>query len=412
MKRVFIITLLTMLAATSYAQNAKIVGVICPDCGVYFKGDEAKHFDDISYHKSGCTFVKKKLKDVEPMSEITSKYSQADQKRLYGYGHGSKCPHCLGTTHHDSDCPIGYSQRKAKELMQAAQQATTESARKQALWKYQTMEDNINTLAQSATVSTPSQQSASSTSTTAPTQTHVVLPGAYIIKNHDKELSYGDGYARALGATMPNGEERWLLANSKGEGVGEFTKVEFADASFLSQYVLVRNDNGQWGIYDCHGNLMCKPQYESVKTLTPLVGDVKVAKFDVTRRDERGVLKHGIFNPELIEGATPPKNAEIIPCEYDQIELIDRSPAPYGVLAKVRKNGLSGVIDTFNGEEVIPVSYSYINTYFTIKGGMYIIVGDSNGLGAYHIETMEEVVPVTNGNTLDKVRNLINQRDR
>ena len=66
-----------------------------------------------------------------------------------------------------------------------------------------------------------------------------------------------------------------------------------------------------------------------------------------------------------------------------------------------------GVINVQKGEIVIQPSYSYTNTYFTLKYGMFLIVGDSNGLGVFHAASMKEVVPVTSGYTLDKVRNLI-----
>lgn len=428
LKSTILMRVLPVFACLLFAFSANgQIAAICPECKVYLKPEEAKHFDDPAYHEPWCTWVKKKLKDVEPMSEVPSKFSIADQKRLYGYGNGLQCPHCLGTNRHESDCVIGYSQRRAQELLAKAEQATSEQARKRAIWEYQNMENNINILAQAASASTPSQTQSEQTShhtntrpfnppnmsfeSSSPSKTHTVTPGTH----YDKELSFGNGYTRALGATMPNGAERWVLTNSKGEEVGQFSKVEFVEAGELCQYVLVRDDNGRWGIYDCNGNLMCDPQYENAKMLSSVVNDdgTRLAFFDVTRRDERGVLKHGIFNPEIIEGGLNKikMNAETIPCEYDYIELIDRSPEPYGTLAKVRKNGLSGIIDTFDGETVIPISYSYMNTYFTPKGGMYFIVGDGNGLGAYHAETMQEVVPVTNGYSLDKVRNLIDKRD-
>ena len=91
------------------------------------------------------------------------------------------------------------------------------------------------------------------------------------------------------------------------------------------------------------------------------------------------------------------------------MELIDRSATTDGVLAKVRKNGLSGVIGTFNGKVAIPVAYSYINTYFTLKGGMYLLVGDASRMGAYHVG--DEVV-VTDGYTLDKVKSLIAEKEK
>lgn len=413
---ILLITLVLFVFTTSSAQNIQPGAAICPECGVELKGDQMKHFDNPNYHKAGCTWIKKKLRDVAPMSEVPSNFSQADRQRLYGYGNGLQCPHCLGTQSHKSDCVIGYSQRRAKELLQEAEQTTSESARKRAIWQYQNMENNINILAQAAQSSHPEPQpSQTQTAPSAPSSTHVVSPGAYIMQNYDKKLSFAyDDSPRAFGATMPNGTERWLLTNAKGEEVGQFTKVEFVEANGINQYILVRDDHAHWSIYSDGGKPLCEPRYESVKMLSAVVNDAggRVVFFDVTKRDDRGVLKHGLFDPETFKnGEALP--AEIIPCEYDFVELIDRSIGPSGgTLVKVRKNGLSGIIETFSEEIVIPIAYSYINTYFTLKGGMYLIVGDGNGLGAYHAvpyEQLRQVVPVTNGYSLDKVKSIIEQ---
>ncbi len=166
---------------------------------------------------------------------------------------------------------------------------------------------------------------------------------------------------------MPNGEERWLLANAKGEEVGQFSKVEFVEASGIDQFILVRDFNGKWGICGRGGTILCEPKFESVKMLSAIVNDI---------------------------GG-------------------DRSATTDGVLAKVRKNGLSGVIGTFNGKVAIPVAYSYINTYFTLKGGMYLLVGDASRMGAYHVgDEFVEVVAVTDGYTLDKVKSLIAEKEK
>jgi hypothetical protein len=240
------------------------------------------------------------------------------------------------------------------------------------------------------------------------------MPSAYIVKNYDKELSYGEGYARALGVTMPNGTERWLLANYKGEEVGQFSKVEFAEVNGMEQYILVRNDNGQWGIYGRGGTQMCELQYESIKLLSPIVGDngYRGAYFDVAKRDERGVLRHGLVNPGDIRGNV----IETIPCEYDYIEMIDYRRVPnlsdcgdYGPLAKVKKNGKLAIVAAETGKLLIPAEYSYLNTYYTQKGN-YFIVGDGTNFGAYtNTYPITMIIPVTNGNTLDKVRSMIDK---
>ena len=345
------------------------------------------------------------------MSEVYSNFSAADQNRLYGYGNGLQCPHCLGTTRHSSDCVIGYSQKRAKELLAKAEQATTEKDRKRAIWEYQNMENNINILAQAATASSPSHQPASPVqSNVSPSQSHIVIPGGDITKNHDKELSYGNGFAHAYGKTMPNGTERWVLYDMDGQEVGQFSKIEMADAgNGEDEYFLVRDDNGMWGIYSRGGGLMCEPRYESVKLLTALQGQGKRPFFDVARRFPSGQVLHGLVDPFIVSQG----EGEITQCVFEQIELIDRSPAPHGVLAKVKVDGMWGIIDTEdNCGILLPPAFSYLNTYFTLKGGMYFIVGDGNGLGAYHVETMEEVVPVTVGLSLDKVKVIIDRRAR
>lgn len=117
----------------------------CAYCGVNLKTGEA--------HKRSCRYYSEPAsasqKGNTPTSEISSRYSAADQKRLYGYGHGTMCPHCL-SIYHTGDCLIQYAQRRAKEELTKAEQATTESARKRALFNYRTMEDNINTLAKTS----------------------------------------------------------------------------------------------------------------------------------------------------------------------------------------------------------------------------------------------------------------------
>ncbi len=217
---------------------------------------------------------------------------------------------------------------------------------------------------------------------------------------------------------MPNGEERWLLYTTDGEEVGQFSKVEFVEANGINQYILVRDNNGKWGIYSRGGTKMCEPKFESVKMLSTVVNEIggKMVVFDVTMRNNSGVLQHGIYNPDIEDmnqGLNENNNPMTIPCVYDYVELIDHSGTYDGVLVKVRKNGLSGVIGTFNGTVKIPVAYSYINTYFTLKGGMYLLVGDGNRMGAYHVdEEVEEVVPITDGYTLDKVKSLIAEKEK
>ena len=334
------------------------------------------------------------------------------------------CSNCKSIKHQPW-CEMKVYQNLAKKWRAEAESTSNEVERKKALLGYKNMVDKLKLFINpnytkadldaynARTEREHTERKAQPTHQNNGTYTHTVSPGAYIAQHYDKELTFGSDYARALGATMPNGEERWLLANAKGEEVGQFSKVEFVEASGIDQYILVRDFNGKWGIHSRGGTKLCEPKFESVKMLSTLVNEIggKEVVFDVTMRNNGGVLQHGIYNPgieEMNQGFGEHKNPMPIPCEYDYVELIDRSPTYDGVLAKVRKNGLSGVIGTFNGTVQIPVAYSYINTYFTLKGGMYLLAGDGNRMGAYHVgDEVELVVPVTEGYTLDKVKRLI-----
>ena len=367
------------------------------------------------------------------MNEVKSKLNvlPGSYEQLYKVGHGKDgCPYCHKFVHADR-CAIKTYQEGANKWRAKAMSATTREERETALkqfyyseemllYEYNNAVDRLfekdrNTQQAQPTTSGNSTQSQSSWTswTSNSTQTHTVTPRAYIAQHYDKELTFGSMFARALGATMPNGEERWLLANAKGEEVGQFSKVEFVEASGIDQFILVRDFNGKWGIHSRGGTKLCEPKFESVKMLSTIVNDIgaKEVVFDVTMRNNGGVLQHGIYDPvnaEMQMIGEKNFNPMPIPCEYDYVELIDRSATNEGVLAKVRKNGLSGVISTFNGTVQIPVAYSYINTYFTLKGGMYVLAGDGNRMGAYHVgDEVVEVVPVTEGYTLDKVKRLI-----
>lgn len=356
------------------------------------------------------------------MPEVKSRLniSQGRYYSMYHAGDGEHmitCPAC-GSVAHEGWCTLAMFQKTANEAKAKAIAATTPEARRLAIIDFHVSEDNLlesfeYNLAKSIREREEAERKAQAARQDNATNTHTVTPGAYIEQHYDKELTFGSDFARALGATMPNGEERWLLANAKGEEIGQFSKVEFVEASGIDQYILVRDFNGLWGIYGRGGTDLCEPQFESVKMLSTIVNDIggKEVVFDVTMRNNGGALQHGIYDPaieEMNRGFDENRNPMTVPCEYDYVELIDRSSTLNGVLAKVRKNGLSGVIGTFNGTVEIPVAYSYINTYFTLKGGMYLLVGDGNRMGAYHVgDEVALAVPVTDGYTLDKVKRLI-----
>ena len=91
-----------------------------------------------------------------------------------------------------------------------------------------------------------------------------------------------------------------------------------------------------------------RPIYESVKVVVAQQGSERREFYDVTQRDELGVLRHG-----LIKGAIVSGDNQTIPCVCDRIELIDRSPSNYGVLAKITVDGRMGIMDADNGDVII-----------------------------------------------------------
>ena len=395
MRKLLLSILMMVGAIAASAQVPKASKPVCAYCGVDLTTGES--------HKSSCRYYKKEESSEESWAPNFNSIE-------YRYGNGVMCEQCGKTNGHVSDCLIGKTQGYARDYW--AKSSNSESAK----FRIKTYEDNIRLFAKQGREARQRKQAEKSTSFSSrpSSSTHYVMPSAYIVKNYDKELSYGEGYARALGVTMPNGTERWLLANYKGEEVGQFSKVEFAEVNGMEQYILVRNDNGQWGIYGRGGTQMCELQYESIKLLSPIVGDngYRGAYFDVAKRDERGVLRHGLVNPGDIRGNV----IETIPCEYDYIEMIDYRRVPnlsdcgdYGPLAKVKKNGKLAIVAAETGKLLIPAEYSYLNTYYTQKGN-YFIVGDGTNFGAYtNTYPITMIIPVTNGNTLDKVQSMIDK---
>ena len=375
----------------AYAQIPDPGDPVCAYCDVDLKSQQA--------HKRGCPYYEEPKEEETSSSSSTSSHlrdytplpemSSTERALIYEVGiNGMKpCSHCKSIKHQPW-CEMKVYQNLAKKWRAEAESASNEVERKKALLGYKNMVDKLKLFINpnytkadldaynARTEREHTERKAQSTHQNNGTYTHTVSPGAYIAQHYDKELTFGSIFARALGATMPNGEERWLLAN------------------------------------------LCEPKFESVKMLSAIVNDIggKMVVFDVTMRNNSGVLQHGIYNPDNVEmnlGFNENLNSMPIPCEYDYVELIDRSATTDGVLAKVRKNGLSGVIGTFNGEVAIPVAYSYINTYFTLKGGMYVLVGDASRMGAYHVgDEFVEVVAVTDGYTLDKVKSLIAEKEK
>lgn len=446
MKRIALLIPMALAAAVSvYAQIPTVSGGVCAYCEKARFEKKGGQWVEVTPHASSCPYYSAPsseessssssssssgsthLHDYKPLPEVKSrlKISSGKYHCMYNAGDGDHmitCPAC-GSVAHERWCAFVLLQKMAIEAKAKALAATTPEERRKAIIDFHVCEDNLLNsfdwhLAEFNRKREEAERKAQSTQQDNATYTHTVAPGTYIAQHYDKELTFGGYFARAIGATMPNGEERWLLYTTDGKEVGQFSKVEFVEANGINQYILVRDDNGKWGIYNRGGTKMCEPKFESVKMLSTVVNEVggKMVVFDVTMRNNSGVLQHGIYNPDIEDmnqGLNENNNPMTIPCVYDYVELIDRSGTYDGVLVKVRKNGLSGVIGTFNGTVKIPVAYSYINTYFTLKGGMYLLVGDGNRMGAYHVDDeVVEVVPVTDGYTLDKVKSLIAEKEK
>lgn len=439
MKRIVFTLLLGLVVATSRAQIPQVSDPHCAYCNVNLKTGEP--------HKSSCPYYEAPkeeesssssssssssthLRDYQPIPEVKSRLniSTGRYHSMYHAGDGEHmitCPTC-GSVAHERWCTLAILQKMAKEAKAKALAATTPEARRKAIIDFHVCEDNLlesfeYNLAKfhrerEEAARQEREQAQQSSSLASASYQH--LSSVDIRGKYDKKLDFGSDFATAYCATAPNGTERWVLYNMDDKEVGQFSKVEFVEASGMDQYILVRDDNSRWGIYSHGGSELCEPKFESVKMLSTVVNEIggREVVFDVTMRNNVGVIQHGIYNPDIeimnrVLGEN--NNPMTIPCEYDYVELIDRSATYDGVLAKVRKNGLSGVIGTFNGIVEVPVAYSYINTYFTLKGGMYLLVGDDNRMGAYHVgDEVEEVVPVTDGYTLDKVKRLIAEKEK
>ena len=446
MKRIALFIPMALAAVVSvHAQIPTVSGGVCANCEKARFEKKGGQWVEVTPHASSCPYYSAPsseessssssssssgsthLRDYKPLPEVKSRLniSSGIYHCMYNAGDGDHmitCPAC-GSVAHERWCAFVLLQKMAVEAKAKALAANTPEERRKAIIDFHVCEDNLHNsfnyrMAKFTKEREEAERKAQSTQQDNATYTHTVAPGTYIAQHYDKELTFGGYFARAIGATMPNGEERWLLYTTDGKEVGQFSKVEFVEANGINQYILVRDDNGKWGIYSRGGTKMCEPKFESVKMLSTVVNEVggKIVVFDVTMRNNSGVLQHGIYNPDIEDmnqGLNENNTPMTIPCVYDYVELIDRSCTYDGVLVKVRKNGLSGVIGTFNGTVKIPVAYSYINTYFTLKGGMYLLVGDGNRMGAYHVDDeVVEVVPVTDGYTLDKVKSLIAEKEK
>ncbi len=486
MKRIILMALLGFIITTTYAQIPQVSDPHCAYCNVNLKTGEA--------HKSSCPYYEAPkdeessspsthLKDYTPMAEMSS----IEHALIYEVGVNGKkpCSHCKSLKHHPW-CEIINMQKWAKEYRAKAENATTEAARKQALWDYKRMVDNLKlflnlnyTLEDSKSLpevksrlnlsneeygmlyrvgvrgfnmtcpvcgsmvheswcpyamlqlmAVEAKDKAKATTTLEEREKAIIdfhvcednlfasyeqnlkkkqqeeaqkvreqvlhntspVPVNYLdIKNgFDKKLGYGN-WATAYGKTFPNGEEQWVLFDSDGQEVGQFSKIETAQIPDALD------------VFICFDNLLHSLFYR----LLIARGNGEPREFyDVTQRDGQGMLRHGIINGSIAGG-----DNRTIPCVCDRIELIDRSPSNRGVLAKITVDGRMGIMDADSGDVIIQPGFSYVNTYFT-RRGMYFIVGDGDSLGAYDAETMEEIVSPGSGKTLDKVRNFLDQRDR
>ena len=505
MKRISLILLCGLLAAAAYAQIPQVSDPHCAYCNVNLKTGEA--------HKSSCPYYEAPkeeessspsthLKDYTPMADMSS----IEHALIYEVGVNGKkpCSHCKNLKHHPW-CEIINMQKWAKDYRAKAENATTEAARKQALWDYKRMVDNLKlfinlnyTLEDSKPLpevksrlnisneeygrlyrvgvrgfnmmcpvcgsmvheswcpyamlqlmAVEAKDKAKATTTleerekaiidfhvcednlfasyeqnlkkkqqeeaqkvreqvlqnTSPAQASYQHLSSVDIKNgYDKKIGYSS-WATAYGKTFPSGEEMWVLYDQDGNEVGQFSKIETAQIPDALDVFIARDLNGKWGVYNAGGYAIVEPIYESVKVLIARGNGEPREFYDVTQRDGQGMMRHGIINGSIVSG-----DNRTIPCACDRIELIDRSLSNRGVLAKITVDGRMGIMDADSGDVIIQPAFSYLNTYFT-RRGMYFIAGDGNNLGAYDAETMEEIVSPGSGNTLDQVRNILDQRD-
>lgn len=505
MKRISLILLLGLLAAATYAQIPQVSDPHCAYCNVNLKTGEA--------HKSSCPYYeapKKEessspsthLKDYTPMAEMSS----IEHALIYEVGVNGKkpCSHCKSLKHHPW-CEIINMQKWAKEYWAKAEAAMSESVRKQALWDYKRMVDNLKlfinlnyTIEESEPLpevksrlnisseeygmlyrvgvrgfnmmcpvcssmvherwcpyamlqlmAVEAKDKAKATTTLeerkkaiidfhvcednllasyeqnlkkkqeeeqktreqaqqniSPAQASYQHLSSVDIKNgYDKKIGYSS-WATAYGKTFPSGEEMWVLYDQDGNEVGQFSKIETAQIPDAMDVFIARDLNGKWGVYNAGGYAIVEPIYESVKVLIARGNGEPREFYDVTQRDGQGKLRHGIINGAIAGG-----DNRTIPCACDRIELIDRSPSNRGVLAKITVDGRMGIMDADSGDVIIQPAFSYLNTYFT-RRGMYFIAGDGNSFGAYYAETMETVVSLDAGKTLDQVRNALDKRDQ
>ena len=417
MKRIILIALLGVATAT-YAQIPQPGDPHCAYCNVNLKTGEA--------HKSNCPYYEAPkeeessssssthLRDYIPLPEVSS----TEHALIYEVGvNGVKpCSHCKSLKHQPW-CEIINMQKWAKEYWAKAESASTGAERKQALWDYKRMVDNLklflnpyftkedldvyNSRMEREHAERKAKVQAQQNNSPAPSG-YQHLSSVDIKNGYDKKIGYSP-WATAYGKTLPNGEEMWVLYDQDGNEVGQFSKIETAQIPGALDVFLVRDLNGKWGVYNAGGYAIVEPVYESVKVLIARDNGGPREFYDVTQRDGQGMLRHGIINGAIVSG-----DNRTIPCVCNRIELIDRSPSNHGVLAKITVDGRMGIMDADYGNVIIQPGFSYLNTYFTLKGGMYVLAGDGNRMGAYHVgDEVVEVVPVTEGYTLDKVKRLI-----
>ena len=351
------------------------------------------------------------LEDPKPLPEVKSRLNISNEEygmlyRVGVRGFNMMCPVC-GSMVHESWCPYAILQLMAVEAKNKAKATTTLKEREKAIIDFHVCEDNLfasyeqNLKKKQQEEAQKVREQAQQNNSPAPSG-YQHLSSVDIKNGYDKKIGYSS-WATAYGKTLPNGEEMWVLYDQDGNEVGQFSKIETAQIPDALDVFLVRDLNGKWGVYNAGGYAIVEPVYESVKVLIARDNGGPREFYDVTQRDGQGMLRHGIINGAIVSG-----DNRTIPCVCNRIELIDRSPSNHGVLAKITVDGRMGIMDVDYGSVIIQPGFSYLNTYFTLKGGMYVLAGDGNRMGAYHVgDEVVEVVPVTEGYTLDKVKRLI-----
>jgi|GEM_PF-3558895 len=181
--------------------------------------------------------------------------------------------------------------------------------------------------------------------------------------------------------------------------------------TFNNGFAIVVKGKGEYGVIDKSGKEVVPCKYDSVDKFFDGTGSISKKWKEIELNG-----KHGLFDLEKEKELLPPKydkidgvfyehdslimvrmsdkygfvdadGKEVIPCRYDEVEVVDRTIAfPKGV-AKVKLNGKYGVLDK-TGKEVVAPKYDDIGKF----NNNFAQVKLNGKFGIIHI-TGEEIIP-------------------